>query len=65
MDSHSLRANNVPGLIVLPLKDLSLVRKDDRSHRPNPNFIVLPSDENFNVIHPDLAQMIDILYSKH
>ena len=64
MDSHSLRSNNVPGLIVLPLKDLSLVRKDDRSNRPNPNFIVLPSGENFNVIHPDLAQMIDILYRK-
>ena len=33
MDPHSLRVNNVPGLVVLPLKDISLVRNDPRSGR--------------------------------
>ena len=65
MDTHSLRVNNVPGLVVLPLKDISLIRNDSRSGRSLKHFIVLPNGESFGETHPDLAQMVDILYAKN
>lgn len=65
MDTHSLRTNNVPGLVVLPLKDISLIRNDSRSGRKLKHFIILPNGENFGETYPDLAKMIDILYAKN
>lgn len=65
MDSHSLRVNNVPGLLVLPLKDISLIRNDYRYGRALKHFVVLPTGENFGDTYPDLAKMIDILYAKN
>ena len=64
MDPHSLRVNNVPGLIVLPLKDISLIRNDSRAGRSLKHFIVLPNGESFRETYSDLAQMIDLLYAK-
>lgn len=65
MDTPSLRTHNVPGLIVLPIKDFSLVRNDTRSNRKLDHFIILPNSEDFQRGHPDLAQMIDLLYAKN
>ena len=65
MDTHSIRVNNVPGLVVLPLKDISLIRNDSRSGRTLKHFIVLPNGENFGDSYPDLSKMIDLLYAKN
>ena len=61
ISSSSLRYHPVPGLVILPLKDYNLIRKDDRHNRTLPHIIVLPNDENFNVAHPECAKFIELL----
>ena len=61
ISASSLRYKPVPGLVILPLKDYNLIRKDDRHNRTLPHIIIIPNDENFNVAHPECAQFIQIL----
>ena len=60
--SHQLRTHPIPGLVVMPLKDFGLIRKDHRHHRSFPHFLVLPVGDNFPMIHPDFAQAIEKLH---
>ena len=57
----SLRYKPIPGVIILPLKNYNLIRKDDRHNRTCPHIIAIPNDENFNVVHPELSHFIQLL----
>lgn len=59
--AYSLRSHPIPGLVVLPLKDLNLIRKDNRSNRTQSMALILPVGDHFSVIHPDLAQLLEVL----
>ena len=59
--ANTLRSNPIPGLVVLPLKDLNLIRKDNRSNRTQSMALILPVGDHFSVIHPDLAQLLEVL----
>lgn len=61
IDPSSLRHRNVPGIVILPLKDFNLIRKDARHGRTFKHILVIPSGENFTVIHQDFAQAISAL----
>jgi len=60
--SAALRSHPFPGLVILPLKDINLIRKDNRSQRKQSMILIIPSGENFEIAHSDLAQMIHILH---
>lgn len=51
------------GIIVLPLDDITLIRKDTRNRRKAKMLVVVPGFEGFNDAHPDFAQAINILNS--
>lgn len=57
----SLRSSNLSGIAIIPLKDLNLVRKDHRFNRNLPNIIVLPTGDDFHLVHPDFAFAIQAL----
>lgn len=57
----TFRSKPIPGIVVLPLKDINLIRKDNRYNRILPHIIVFPTGENFNLVHQDFAQSIQIL----
>lgn len=59
--SASLRCHNVSGIVVIPLKDINLIRKDTRHKRFLPHMIVFPTGDDFQTLHPDFAQSINIL----
>lgn len=59
--ANSLRSSSVSGLVVLPLKDLNLIRKDNRSNRTQRVALILPVGENFSIVHQDLAQLVEVL----
>lgn len=61
ISTNSLRFNNIPGIIILSLKDYNLIRKDHRNHRKLPHLLICPSGPDFPVIHSDFAQAIQIL----
>ena len=61
IDPSSLRSHPVPGLVILSLKDINLIRKDTRNHRVLPHILVLPAGENFELVHSDFAASIQIL----
>lgn len=60
-DCSSLRHHNVPGIVILPLKDFNLIRKDDRHGRILKHILVIPAGNDFQVIHKDFAQAILVL----
>lgn len=57
----SLRSSNLSGIAIIPLKDLNLIRKDHRFNRNLPNIIVLPTGDDFHLVHPDFAFAIQAL----
>ena len=61
IDPSSLRSHPIPGIVILPLKDINLIRKDTRHHRVLPHILVFPAGDNFNLVHQDFAQSIQIL----
>lgn len=60
-DSSTLRTNPIPGIVILPLKDFNLIRKDHRNNREFKHILVLPAGENFSLVHKDFAQVIQLL----
>lgn len=60
-DSSTLRTNPIPGIVILPLKDFNLIRKDHRNNREFNHILVTPAGENFSVVHNDFAQAIQLL----
>ena len=63
LDSNSFHTSNVYGIVVLPLKDFNLIRKDNRFNRELKHLLVIPSGDNFPIVHPDFAQAIQVLNS--
>ena len=61
IDTSSLRSHPIPGIVIIPLKDINLIRKDSRNNRVLPHIMVFPAGENFELIHSDFAQAINIL----
>ena len=61
IDPSSLRSHPIPGIVILPLKDINLIRKDTRHNRVLPHILVFPAGDNFNLVHSDFAQCIQIL----
>ena len=59
--SSTLRTDPIPGIVVLPLKDFNLIRKDHRSNRQFTHLLVTPAGENFPLVHTDFAQAIEFL----
>lgn len=57
----ALRSHPIPGIVIIPLKDINLIRKDTRSNRVLPHIMVFPAGDNFELVHPDFAQSIKIL----
>ena len=57
----ALRSHPIPGIVIIPLKDINLIRKDSRNNRVLPHIMVFPTGENFQLIHNDFAQSIQIL----
>lgn len=57
----SLRSSNLSGIAIIPLKDLNLIRKDNRFNRNLPNIIVLPTGDDFHLVHPDFAFAVQTL----
>lgn len=57
----ALRHHPVPGIVIIPLKDINLIRKDNRHNRILPHIMVFPAGENFELVHSDFAQAIQIL----
>lgn len=57
----ALRSISIPGIVVIPLKDINLIRKDTRHNRILPHIMVFPAGENFQLIHKDFAQSIQLL----
>lgn len=61
IDPSSLRSHSIPGIVILSIKDINLIRKDTRNNRVLPHILVLPAGENFQLVHSDFAQCIQIL----
>lgn len=59
--SSSLRSHNMSGIVIIPLKDINLIRKDHRCNRELPNIMVFPTGEDFQLAHPDFAYAIQVL----
>lgn len=59
--TSKLRTHPIPGLVVMPLKDFGLIRKDHRHHRSFPHLLVLPVGDNFQMNHPDFAKAMEKL----
>ena len=57
----ALRSHPIPGIVIIPLKDINLIRKDSRHNRVLPHILVFPAGENFELIHSDFAQSIATL----
>lgn len=57
----ALRSHPIPGIVIIPLKDINLIRKDSRNNRVLNHIMVLPAGENFKLVHPDFAQCIETL----
>ena len=57
----ALRSNPIPGIVIIPLKDINLIRKDCRHNRVLPHIMVFPAGENFELVHKDFAQSIQSL----
>lgn len=56
----SLRGSNVPGLVILRLQDLNLIREDTRCKRVTPNILFL-SIPGSTIKHPDLSTALSVL----
>ena len=57
----ALRSRPIPGIVIIPLKDINLIRKDTRFNRVLHHIMVFPSGDNFELVHPDFAQSIKLL----
>lgn len=56
------KLRNVTGLLILPLKDINLIRKDGRHLRELPNILVVPSSDDFIQLHSELATCIQMIH---
>ena len=65
VNSNSLRTHPYPGIVIMALKDINLIRKDHRLGRAFPHILITPDGEQFPLIHKDFAQCIAILNSKN
>lgn len=63
INTSSLHSHPIPGLVILPLKDINLIRKDHRNNRKLNHILVIPEGENFQLIHNDFVQCLNILNS--
>lgn len=61
VDPNHLRTSDINGLVIIPIKDLNLIRKDTRNHRIFHHILVFPFGENFDLVHTDFKQSIEIL----
>lgn len=61
VNPSSLRSSSISGIVIIPIKDINLIRKDHRSNRNLPNILVLPVGEDFQLRHPDFAYAIQTL----
>ena len=61
ISTSQLRSINIPGIVVLSIKDYNLIRKDHRNHRIFPHLLVCSTGPDFSIIHTDFAQAIELL----
>lgn len=57
LDNHSFRSRLPPGLIILPLKEFNLIRKDNRCHRDIPHVLFLPEGPDVITVHRELMEL--------
>ena len=61
VDPNHLRSSDIHGVVVIPIKDLNLIRKDNRNHRIFNHILVFPFGDNFDLVHTDFKNSIEIL----
>lgn len=59
--SNRTKDRKYNGIVILPLDDITLIRKDTRNRRKTKMLLVIPGFEGFYQAHPDFAQAINLL----
>lgn len=62
LSPSSLRSSPLVGLVILSIKDYNLIRKDHRNNRKFPHLLVVPNGKDFQLVHKDFEQCINILH---
>lgn len=62
---HALRANHVPGLVILRLEDFALIRDTTQRHRQIPHLLYLANPSDNDELHPELNYIAQFLAHPH